>query len=68
VEESKLKLFVWTEFCPGYTPGLAFALAYTKAEAKAAVVAIYGCEPSEWGKCRVHRVESGRAEAIGGGA
>ena len=65
--EPKLKLFVWTCFCPSYTAGLAFALAYTKAEAKAAVVKAYGHEPREWGRCRVHRVEAGRAEAIAGG-
>jgi hypothetical protein len=65
--EPKLKLFVWTGFCPDYTGGLAFALAYTKAEAKAAVVRVRGREPHDWGKLRVHRVEAGRAEAIAGG-
>jgi hypothetical protein len=65
--EPKLKLFVWTGFCPDYTGGLAFALAYTKAEAKAAVVSVHGREPYDWGKLRVHRVEAGRAEAISGG-
>ncbi len=29
-----LKLFVWQQFCPGHSDGLAFALAETEAEAK----------------------------------
>jgi len=65
--EPRLKLFVWTQFSPGYSPGLAFAVAANKAEAKAAVEAVYG-RVTEWGKCRVHKIESGRAEAVGGGA
>lgn len=64
----KLKLYVWYGFAPDWSGGLAFALAYSKAEAKAAVIKVRGREPSDWGKLRVHRVEAGRAEAIGGGS
>ena len=65
----KLKLYVWYGFCPDYSGGLAFAIAYSKGEAKEAVRKAYGKrEPHDWGKLRVHRVEAGRAEAISGGA
>lgn len=64
--DKKLKLYVWHGFQPDYSGGLAFAIAYTKAEAKAAVEKVYG-RVEEWGKLRVHRIEAGRAETIGGG-
>ena len=67
MELRKLKLYVWYGFSPDWSGGLAFALAYSKAEAKAAVEKVYG-KVENWGTLRVHRVEAGRAEAIGGGS
>ena len=67
MSEPKLKLYVWKGYCPDYMGGMAFALAYSKAEAKAAIVKVRGREPHEWGTLRVHRVEAGRAEEIAGG-
>ena len=32
--KAKLKLFVWTRFCPDYTSGLAFAIAKDELEAR----------------------------------
>jgi hypothetical protein len=67
-QERKLKLYVWYGFNPCYTGGLAFALAYTKAEAQAAILKVRkGLGVENWGTLRVHRVEAGRAEAISGG-
>ena len=37
--KSKLKLFVWTEFSPDYTSGLAFAIAKDEPEARKLVEA-----------------------------
>jgi len=65
--EKRLKLYVWHGFQPDYSGGLAFAIAYTEAEARAAVEKEYG-RVTDWGGLRVHRIEAGRAEAIGGGA
>lgn len=65
--EKKLKLYVWRGFEPGWSGGLAFALAYTKDEARAAVEKAWHAKVNEWGRLRVHRVEAGRAEAVAGG-
>lgn len=52
-EESRmrgqLQLFVWTDFCSDYTPGLAFAIAHDAEEAMAQVQTSNGCEPWKWG-------------------
>jgi len=64
--EKRLKLYVWHGFQPDYSGGLAFAIAYTKAEARAAVEKVYGCV-TDWGTLRVRRIKAGRADAIGGG-
>jgi len=66
--ERPLKLFVWHGFGVSYTPGLAFAIARTKEEAREIVRRHLGEEPMEWGKCRVHRIEAGRCEINYGGA
>ena len=64
--EKRLKLYVWHGFQPDYSGGLAFAIAYTKAEARAAVEKVYG-RVTDWGTLRVRRIKAGRADAIGGG-
>lgn len=65
--EKKLKLYVWYGFQAGWSGGLAFALAHSAAEARAAVEKAYGFKVSNWGKLRVHRVEAGRAGGVRGG-
>ena len=32
--KSRLKLFIWTGFCPDYTGGLAFAIARDESDAR----------------------------------
>jgi hypothetical protein len=67
-KEPKLKLYVWHGFEPDWSGGLAFAIAYNLTEAKAAVQKRRKWPITNWGKLRKHKIEAGRAEAIGGGA
>jgi len=50
---AKLKLFVWSEFCPGYSKGLAFAVAESEEEAMELIREKHGCEPHSWGELEV---------------
>ena len=52
-----LKLFVWTEFCPGETEGLAFAVAESEEEAMELVRKAHGDEPYSWGVLEVHSLD-----------
>ena len=63
----ELKLFVWTDFSPDYTGGLAFAIAETKSEAKELVIKErgYGCD--NWGTLEVKSI-SKCAYSVPGGA
>lgn len=65
--KGELKLYVWYGFQPGWSGGLAFALARTASEARVSVQKEYGDKVSTWGTLRVHRVEAGRAGAVAGG-
>lgn len=47
------KLYVWDEFAPDYTSGLAFAIATDEKDARKQVIFRCGFEPSEWGKVQV---------------
>jgi len=53
INKSKLKLFVWEDFNSDYTrtPGLAFAIAPNKDEAKKIIIKKIGYDPGEgnWG-------------------
>jgi len=48
-----LSLYVWTQFCPDYTDGLAFAIAETEEHARQLVTDQLTWEPSDWGKVQV---------------
>lgn len=63
-----LKLFVWTEFSPDYTSGLAVALAKDEGEARTAIVKQHGYTPSEWGTLTVYPVSRRMAVSVAGGA
>lgn len=41
---TKLKLFIWSEFLPDYSDGLAFAIAETEEEAREMVIEDIGLE------------------------
>ena len=61
---NKLKLYVWTEFSPDWTDGLAFAIAESEEEARELVIKAYGVVYT-WGKVAVRPLEKG-AYAVSG--
>lgn len=65
----KLKLFVWTDFSPDWTSGLAFAIAKDEEEAKKLVRGEHGIvSDREWGSLEVHELNSPIAFAVTGGS
>ena len=70
-EKEELKLYVWTDFCSDYTPGLAFAVARNEEEAKKAVGrAYYYPSAGYWGELHVHKLprKTALAYAVSGGS
>lgn len=68
----ELKLFVWEEFAPDYTNGLAFAIAETEKEAHDMVAAKYLAEkrpwiPSNFGPVEVYELGKIAFSVTGGG-
>lgn len=63
----KLKLFVWTEFSPDYTDGLAFAIAPTEEAARKLVIKAHGYSTSDWGTLTVYPLTRRTAFAVSGG-
>lgn len=63
----KLKLYVWTGFCPDYTSGLAVAVAADETEARKLVSENHGYEPYEWGALEVRRIDQRFAVSVSGG-
>lgn len=64
----ELKLFVWTEFEPDYTDGLAFAIAETEEEAKELVIKEkYGSVPRKWGNLEILSLNEKTARSVEGG-
>ena len=66
--KKKLKLFVWEDFCPDYTSGLAFAIATDETEARKLVTKSRGCEPYEWGDLTIYPLMRRRAKSVSGGS
>lgn len=54
---TKLKLFVWPEFSPDYTDGLAFAIAETEKDAKDMIADQNGCLPNDLGPVEIRDIE-----------
>jgi len=50
----ELKLYIWTEFEPDYSNGLAFAIAETVEEAQEMIMAQQGYEIQNWGKLEIN--------------
>ena len=65
---TKLKLFIWTEFCQDWTSGLAFAIAENETEARRLVIKEYGREPYSWGELEVRRLDWRVARSVPGGS
>lgn len=66
MKKSKLKLFVWTDFCPDYTSGLAFALAPDAETAMKMIKDKQGYEPT-WGDLHIHELNDPIAYSVSGG-
>jgi len=65
--KNKLKLFVWTDFCPDYTGGLAFAIAEDETEAKKLVIKNISYDPYEWGNLNIYPINKKIARSVSGG-
>jgi hypothetical protein len=60
----KLKVYIWAEFCPDYTDGLAIAIAESEEEARKLVM--QGSSAREWGPVEVRDI-SKLAYSVEGG-
>jgi hypothetical protein len=65
--KQKLKLFVWTEFCPDYTGGLAVAIARDETHARKLIEKERGFRVWEWGKLTVYPIKP-IAKCVSGGS
>lgn len=62
-----LKLFVWAEWAPNYTDGLAFAIAETEEQARKLIYDERGFCTTEWGPCQVFDLNTPIAFSVYGG-
>lgn len=51
-----MELYIWTNFSPERTGGLAFAIAQNEAEARCLVIKEHGYEPMTWGDLDIRPV------------
>lgn len=68
MKRSNLKLFIWTDFSPNYTSGLAFAIAKDEAEARKLIEKERGFEVYTWGELEIRRIDQRVARSVSGGA
>lgn len=64
----KLSLYIWDEFCPDYSNGLAFAIAESESDARAEIIASRKCEVYHWGPVKVYPVNEKIAFSVSGGS
>ena len=67
MSDAQLKLFIWTEFAPDYTDGLAFAIAPNVETARNMVAEHLGYAPWHWGNLEVRELDVPVARAVLGG-
>lgn len=67
MKRKKLKLFVWTNFCPDWTGGLAVALAENLEQAQEMIA---GKQPHiyTWGDLTVYELDQPMSESVSGGS
>lgn len=65
--KKKLKLFVWTGFCPDYTSGLAVAIAKDETEAKKLIEEERGYDVYSWGSLIIYPLSRKMAVSVTGG-
>ena len=63
----KLRLYVWTEFCPDYTSGLAVAIAESEEKARKLVTEYWGLTPHDWGTLEIHALTKRYGVCVSGG-
>lgn len=65
-----MKLFIWSEFCPDWRGGLAFAIAKDEEDAKKQIVKIMGPETTikegDWGPLEIKPLTRRIARAVEG--
>jgi len=62
-----MKLFIWTDFCPDYSSGLAFAIAEDETEARALIEKERYYSVYEWGTLEVRPLTEKVARCVSGG-
>jgi len=65
--KTKLKLYIWKDFCPDYTSGLAFAIAKDETETRKLVEKQTGLWIHDWGELEVRPLSRRIARAVTGG-
>jgi hypothetical protein len=65
--KARLKLFVFTEFCPDYTSGLAFAIAKDETEARKLIEKDRDFSVYEWGTLTIYPLTKKIAKSVSGG-
>ncbi len=66
--ENKLKLFIWTDFCPDYSGGLAFAIAKDETDARSQVEKTRGYKVYDWGTLEIKPLTRRIARSVSGGS
>lgn len=65
--ETELRLYVWTDFAPDWSSGLAFAIAYDEDDARKQIIEECGIAPTDWGTLQVFPLMQRVAKAVWGG-
>ena len=65
--KNRLKLFIWTGFCPDYTSGLAFAIAKDETDARKLIEKERGLDVYDWGDLEVKPLSRRIARSVAGG-
>ncbi len=64
---TKLKLFIWTDFCTDYTSGLAFAIAKDETDARKQIEKERGHPVLDWGDLEIKPLSRRVARCVSGG-
>lgn len=64
----KLMLYVWQEFSPDWSGGLAFSIASSEEEAREMIIKDRGFSPGDWGDLSIHEVKEKCAFSVSGGS
>jgi hypothetical protein len=62
-----LVLFVWTDFCPDYSGGMAFAIAKDETEAKKLIQKDHNFIITSWGDLKIYPLTKRIAQSVVGG-